>query len=40
VQGCLFELGKVGRGRGRWWVVAGCSRNGGSGAVSGGGKTG
>nr|GEX78596.1 putative ribonuclease H-like domain-containing protein [Tanacetum cinerariifolium] len=21
--GCLFELGKVGRGRGRWWVVAG-----------------
>nr|GEV99953.1 ribonuclease H-like domain-containing protein [Tanacetum cinerariifolium] len=36
VQGCLFELGNVGRGRGRWWVVAGCSRSGGSG----GGKTG
>nr|GFB49834.1 hypothetical protein [Tanacetum cinerariifolium] len=40
VQGCLFELGKVGSGRGRWWVVAGCSRSGGSGAVSGGEKIG
>nr|GFB77886.1 hypothetical protein [Tanacetum cinerariifolium] len=28
----------MGRGRGRWWVVAGCSRFGGSGAVNGGGK--
>nr|GFA56873.1 retrovirus-related Pol polyprotein from transposon TNT 1-94 [Tanacetum cinerariifolium] len=29
--GVFFELGKVGRGRGRWWVIAGCSRSGGSG---------
>nr|GEV84182.1 hypothetical protein [Tanacetum cinerariifolium] len=36
--GCFVCVGKVGRGRGRWWVVTGSSRFGGSGAVNGGGK--
>nr|GEV69206.1 hypothetical protein [Tanacetum cinerariifolium] len=27
--GLLFELGKVGRGRGRWWVVVAWGKNGG-----------